>query len=555
MSLSAASRNSAGRRTAWLVALAGALVVVTMPARAHAASHAGTKTICKTVRRPGKRVRVCPTAKKPAVKKTCKKVVRHGKKSRVCTKATRKAAPRPGKPAAAAGLLRVWAQVIQTTANLSDALTAMPSEAFTSAPAAGATVITVNDAVHYQTMIGFGAAMTDSSAWLLEDELSASQRTQAFQDLFGAQGIRLDYLRIPMGASDYTVAGPYSYDDMPAGEADPTMAGFSIAHDVPYDIPAVQQALALNPRIYTLANPWSAPPWMKTNRVFNDQNLAGNVDPQYYPALAGYFVKFIQAYQSYGIPIDAITPMNEPNSDSGWPGTHLTPADDATFLPDDLVPALDAAGLHPTIWGDDDTELSDADALLSGPAAGDLGGVAVHCYQGMGQMSTLHAQYPAEPIIVNECSPGIIPDATAEVGIDAANNWASGVQLWNLALDTNGGPYEGSQSWGCPGCTGVLTVNDSTQTYSHSLNYYQFGQMSKYVLPGAVRIATSPRLVTDGYGISTGIDDVAFQNPDGSKVFVAYNNSSAANSFALDYDGKYLSDTLPAGATVTITWT
>lgn len=446
------------------------------------------------------------------------------------------------------------AEVIQTTADLRQALTVLPSEAFTAAPEPGAAVLQVSDQTRYQRIIGFGAAMTDSSAWLLRDQLTPQARAATFERLFGAAGIHLDYVRIPIAASDYTVSpAPYSYDDMPAGQTDATLARFSIAHDQPYVIPALKEMLAVDPRVFTLANPWSAPPWMKANQAFDSFGPNGTVLAQYYPALAQYFVRFIQAYQAEGVPIDAITPMNEPNSRSVWPGTALTPADDAVFIPQNLQPALAAAGLHPTIFGNDDTELADAQALLGGPAGPDLGGIAFHCYQGLGQMSALHAEYPNEAIIVNECSPGIIPYATAEVGIDATRNWASGVQLWNLALDENRGPYEGARSYGCPGCTGLVTVNQSTHQARLNHNYYQFGQISRYVEPGAVRIF-STRLVSDGFGISPGLDDVAFENPDGSKVLVAYNNSFGAETFAVAWRGRYLTHTLAPAATVTLRW-
>ncbi len=69
-----------------------------------------------------------------------------------------------------------------------------------------------------------------------------------------------------MGASDFSAKGvPYTYDDVPAGHTDPTLANFSIAHDLAYIIPALRQARALNPHLRLLANPWSPPAWMKAN--------------------------------------------------------------------------------------------------------------------------------------------------------------------------------------------------------------------------------------------------------------------------------------------------
>lgn len=442
--------------------------------------------------------------------------------------------------------------VVQTTQNLHEALTIQPPQRFAARPAPGSAVIRVDSSIRYQRITGFGGAMTDSSAWLLYDKLAPVWRGPTFDALFGTSGLGLNFVRIPIAASDFTLSTtPYSYDDQPSGQSDPTLSGFSIAHDEAYIIPALKEVLAVDPGVFTLASPWTAPPWMKANDSYDDWGLGGSVLPRYYAALAQYFVKFIQGYQAQGVAIDAITPMNEPSCSCKWPGSALSSADDATFLPQDLAPALGAAGLHPAIFGVDDTELTDAQALLSGPAAPTLGGIAFHCYKGMGQMSALHAEYPSEDIILDECSPGIIPYATAEVAIDATRNWASAVQLWNLALDPSGGPF-GSEL-GCPGCTGIVTVNERTGTPSLGLNYFQYGQTTKYVKPGAVRIF-STRLVSDGYGVTRGVDDVAFVNPDGSKVLVAYNNRGRAAKLAIEWRGRFLNWVLPAHATVTLIW-
>jgi glucosylceramidase len=268
-------------------------------------------------------------------------------------------------------------------------------------------------------------------------------------------------------------------------------------------------------------------------------------------------VKFIQAYQAQGIPIDDITMMDEPHTLSPWPGTALMVSDQIPFLAQNLAPALAAAGLTPHIYGLDDTEIADAQTMLQSPAAPDITGSAFHCYQGMGQMSTLHYEFPTKDIIENECSPGITPYSTGEVAIDATRNWASSVQLWNLALDPDGGPVQ-PPNYGCGGCTGIVAVDENTHATTYGLNYYQLGQVSKYVQPGAVRIDTN-RAVADyadatGYGVTPGVDNVAFQNPDGSKVLVATNNSPAAVKVAVDWHGQYLNWTLWPGAMVTFTW-
>ena len=187
------------------------------------------------------------------------------------------------------------------------------SSAFSTEPIKGVKVINVDDAIHYQHMAAFSAAMTDSSAWLLWDQLSPAARAVLMSQLFGPEGIHLNFIRVPIGASDYTVGGtPYSYDDLPAGQSDPTLANFSIAHDEPYIIPSLLQALRVNPSTQILASPWSPPAWMKANDAFNNIDLSGALLPAYYEPFADYLVKFIEAYRAQGIPISAITPENEP---------------------------------------------------------------------------------------------------------------------------------------------------------------------------------------------------------------------------------------------------
>ena len=204
--------------------------------------------------------------------------------------------------------------VVKTDPALSQYLTPQPSPAFSPVPPTGVPLIDVNAQARYQQFAGLGAAMTDSSAWLIYDQISPVARLALMQDLFGSAGIRLGFLRVPMGASDFTVsAQPYSYDDLPPGQSDPSLANFSIAHDLSYIIPALRQALAVNPGLELLANPWSPPAWMKANGSLDNPGGAGTLLPTAYGPLAGYFVKFLEAYAGYGVPIAAITPQNEPS--------------------------------------------------------------------------------------------------------------------------------------------------------------------------------------------------------------------------------------------------
>ncbi|MHB1834230.1 MAG: glycoside hydrolase family 30 protein [Solirubrobacteraceae bacterium] len=458
-------------------------------------------------------------------------------------------------------------RVTLTTANLRRALSVMPALRFTTGlPAAWRALrprlptIHVDDRVRYQRIIGFGAAMTDSSAWLMYDELSPSAREGLMQALFGSSGIHLTFVRIPIGASDFSATGtPYTYDDLPAGGLDPLLDGFSIVHDDAYVIPALQAMLTVDPGTYTMASPWTAPPWMKANDAFDNGVGAGVLLAADYQPFAAYLVKFIQSYEAAGIPIDALTPQNEPEGPSPFPGMQLDEPAEAELIVQYLEPSLLAAGLRTQIYGVDSGGLLDyARALLSSPAGAVLSGVAWHCYGGLQFMTSLHREFPAVDQLVSECSPGIIPHAPIEVAIDAARNWAGAVALWNLALDPSGGPVQ-PPNWGCRGCTGVVTISEQTRSVSYRLNYFQFGLISKYVAPGAVRIA-STRLVSDfrtdsgSYGVTPGLDDAAFIDPDGTRVLVVYNNSRSTRDFAIGWRRMCVRYKLGARAAATFRW-
>ena len=195
----------------------------------------------------------------------------------VAGSATGAAADGPGGPAP------VTAQVWMTTANGADELTDLGSVAFSTA-AAGVPTVVVDPTLTYQTMQGFGGAITDSSASVLYT-LPPRQRAQVMASLFSPHGgDGLDYLRQPIGASDM-VAGTtdYTYDDRPAGQTDYSMADFSIAHDQAEILPLLREAEALNPHLRVIATPWSPPAWMKTN----DSLIGGQLidSPQIYQRL------------------------------------------------------------------------------------------------------------------------------------------------------------------------------------------------------------------------------------------------------------------------------
>jgi glucosylceramidase len=456
----------------------------------------------------------------------------------------------PGTAHAASGpAVSVW----ETTANQSQLLAPQAGATFNAGGGSASQTITINPATTYQSMTGFGASFTDSSAWLVAN---SPLRSQIMTKLFDpANGIGLDFLRQPVGASDFS-RSVFSYDDMPAGQTDPTLANFSIAHDNAYILPVLKQALSTNPDITIMATPWSPPGWMKTSGSMIGGSLNSGSD---YQAFAGYLTKFIQAYDAAGVPISLITPQNEPEfSPSNYPGSTLTASQEASLI-DDLGPDLQKAGLGTKIIAYDHNwnDTTFPETVLGDSTAGQYtAGVAWHCYAGdPSAQTTVRNAYPGKGTYFTECSgsqsanpANTFADSldwqTENLIIGATRNWAKTVATWNMALDPSGGP-----SMNCTTCTGVVTVNNSAGTATYNAEYYVLGQASKFVKPGAVRIDSN----TFGSG---NLEDVAFQNPDGSDALIALNaDTTSAHTFNVDENGQYFSYTLPARAVATFAWT
>jgi glucosylceramidase len=244
-------------------------------------------------------------------------------------------------------------------------------------------------------MTGFGASITDSSAAVLY-RLDPAARTAAMVSLFSPKnGDSLDFLRQPIGASDFTDEPAYTYDDVPAGQTDYALRHFSVAHDRAQILPLLRQAARLNPDLRILGSPWSPPAWMKTN----DSLVGGRLidSPAIYRAYAGYLLKFVLAYRAEGVRVDYLTIQNEPQNrtPSGYPGMDLPSWQEAKVI-EQLGPMLRGAGLPTKILGYDHNwsehpndaantppdETADIDhypqELLASPAARWVAGTAYH---------------------------------------------------------------------------------------------------------------------------------------------------------------------------------
>jgi glucosylceramidase len=456
-------------------------------------------------------------------------------------------------------------EVAQTSLDLRQRVSRLPDLHFVAETPRGVPVIHVDDAARYQRVLGAGIALTDSAAWLIGDQLPAGLRDKVLSDLFGPSGIRLRAVRVPIGATDFTKDGrPYSYDDLPPGQTDPGLSHFSIRHDLVYVIPTLRRITALNPRVAILASTWSPPGWMKANGKLSNGGNLGTLLPSGFGWMARYIVKFIQEYARAGVLVDAVTPQNEPGQQTSYPGLNLPVSDQAKLISGYLKPALKAAGLDTRIYAHDFKWLFAPDvlALISDSAVrAALSGIAWHCYNGNPRVMTMvHRIAPELVQIESECATGGAPGPPAELLIASFRNWASQAILWSVALDRSNGPVQ-PPNQGCPICTPVVTIDEQSHRASYTADYYQLGQFGQFVVPGARRIGSehfvtynSPTRQHKAPYSTPGLDDVAFLNPDGSKVLLAHNTSIRSYRFAVAWRGRSFIYTLPGGATATFRW-
>ena len=437
--------------------------------------------------------------------------------------------------------------------------------------------VSVDPSRSYQTMDGFGASITDSSAHVLY-RLDRRTRDATMRRLFSpTDGNGLSFLRQPMGASDFVAGDFYTYDDLPPGRTDYDMRRFSIAHDRAQILPLLRQALALNPRLKVIGSPWSPPAWMKTNGSLIGGRLID--DPRIYAAYARYFVKFVQAYERAGVPVYAVTVQNEPQNrnPSGYPGMDLPVAQEAKLIVaigrafrdgqdrhEDLrlrPQLVDAPGRHRLDAARASSPRRSTRPTCSRASAGRfIAGTAFHCYAGdPSRQTALHRAFPDKGIWFTECSGSHGPtDPPAQVFSDTlkwhtrnlvlgvTRNWGKTVVNWNLALDPSGGPHRG----GCDTCTGVVTVGPG-QTVTENAEYHTLGHLARFVKPGARRIASTSFGTT---GWNGQIMDAAFRNRDGSTALVVHNENDDPRSFAVAQGGHSFDYTLPGGALATFTW-
>jgi glucosylceramidase len=409
----------------------------------------------------------------------------------------------------------------------------------------------------FQQMEGFGAAMTGSSAYLLENKLAETERNALFQDLFTDSGIQLSYLRHTIGASDYSVddvgnPSSYTYADQQGPPKDP-LQYFSTAPDQTV-MDMLKLAKISNPELQLMGTPWTAPPWLKYGEHTYNGSYLNYTDQRTYEIYADYFLRYLEAYQVQGLPIDLLTVQNEPQFETAaYPSMSMNAAEQQYFIQNFLGPAIQNTGLQTSILAYDhnwENSKDYADTVLNG-ASDYTAGTAYHCYAGNPKdAAELQQLHPEKGIYFTECSGGAWSEDFGDnlswlmdqVIIGTTRNWAKTVLLWNLALDETGGPTNG----GCTNCRGVVTIDSQTSSIKKNVEYYALGHISKFVQPGAFRISSTelPHLSTAAF----------LDQKEDKLIMIAANTSDSTQTFQMAEENQYLQYTLAHQSAITFVW-
>jgi glucosylceramidase len=431
-------------------------------------------------------------------------------------------------------------QVIQTS-QAGDKLAQKPSLAFINDDGAALPTVTVNASTTYQSIVGFGASFTETATSVLANSTAAkrAQVLNAFFNPFTGSGYTL--CRTQINSCDFSISS-YSYDD---ASGDYNLNNFNFGHELKWMVPVIKEAMAIHGSNFKLfGSPWSPPAWMKSN---NTMLNGGELKADCFSAWALYFVKYINAMKTSGIPIWGLTIQNEPAATQTWESCRFTAQQERDFLKNYLGPTLAKNNIDAKvmIWDHNKDAIVNWAATILGDAAAAkyAWGTAYHRYAGdlFDNLTATHNAFPAFPMVATECS---VRETWAEAErmaheiLGDLNHWSGGYLTWNLTTDLAGGPYHNRGN----GCVGPIVMDPATGTVNYFGNYYYMTHFSKYLRPDAVRIGCA-------YS-GTDLELTAFKNTNGSIVVVVLNKTNNAVSFKIKQGTQIVKPTIPAHALV-----
>lgn len=444
------------------------------------------------------------------------------------------------------------AEVFVTAKNTNQRLTQAPDLVFEkfAQPDEHFPTVIVDPAKTFQTIEGFGGALTDAAAETIY-KLSKKNQQKIFTAYFDKEkGIAYNLFRTHINSCDFS-SESYAYAEV---EGDINLEHFSIAKDRTYRIPLIKEAINdVGNDFRLLISPWSPPAWMKTN---NHMLQGGKLKPEYYQTWANYFVRFIQEYKKEGIPVWALTVQNEPMAVQTWESCIYTAEEERDFVKNFLGPTLWKNNFNQVkvlIWDHNRGLMYQrAKVALDDPEASKyIWGTGFHWYTGNHFQNVAQVQeaFPDKHTLFTEGC--VFPfnykkleewqwgERYGESIIQDLNHSATGWIDWNIVLDETGGPNHVANF-----CYAPIIGNTKTDEVIFMNSYYYLGHFSKFIDPGAKRIIAS-----------SNCDDLmatAAINPNGKIVVVVMNRMEKSTDYKIWIEGKAITANLPEHAITTL---
>jgi glucosylceramidase len=439
---------------------------------------------------------------------------------------------------------RVWS-VVETAKDNGHRLSAVPAP--TKVAASTENAIICDPSKTFQEIVGFGGALTESSAWVLA-QLPQEQRMEILRRYYDPKdGIGYTLARTHINSCDFSL-NMWSLAPTP-GDYD--LHDFTLDPMRRWLMPLLHDArkVAGEDRFKLMASPWSPPAWMKTNNRMDD---GGSLRNEYRPACANMYVKFVKAMaEEEKIPIWALSVQNEVDAHQTWESCKYTPEQERDFVRDFLGPALHGAGLADVklLTLDHNRDLLEkyAEAQLGDPATAKyIWGMGLHWYvsDDYAASARVKEKFPDKHILFTE---GCVEGAPGNMGkwengeryvrniIGDFRNHVCGFIDWNIVLDQRGGPNHVGNF-----CDAPVIVDTNTKQVTYGPSFYYLAHFSKFVQPGARRIHSD--------GGPQGIQSIAFSNPDDKMAIVVVNPTDQTAAFTLDAAGESLACKIPARA-------
>ena len=423
--------------------------------------------------------------------------------------------------------------------------------------------IDIDPEKRHQEIWGFGATITESCLQNLK-ALPNKDRKELLSRLFSRDtGAGFNYLRLPVGANDYSLSN-YTLADTPKNKKgehkkDPELKYFNFKRDKQF-ADFAKEIKKINPELKVMISPWTPPAWMKDN---NDLK-GGIVKPEAYDAYAKYIIKALDSYTKAGVEVNHMSMMNEPligwaKEKWGFSQGYMDVEEQKKFLSQNLAPLMKARPELKTklLVGDHNWEHLEmySDFFKDENIKAISAGMAAHCYGGnLEDAKKFIEKNPEIPVMQTECTASFkdsdVPSFRwwlENQSVGPLRTGVAGSLAWNICLDQKGEPRNN----GCWGCRGMVTIDQSKKKKPklvYNQEYFALAQTSKYVKRGAVRIDS-----TDSK--TSGVVNVAFINPDNSRVVVIHNTKDVAMKVSVRDDNcQAMVNVIPAGGALSLKW-